>query len=119
MLILVILFINPGCYILPFSGAVEKETTAKVRDEIKFRHLDNMGRCKVGLEVYFNDDVGCSMGRRKRGQHSTTVSVNLGVVSVSYTYTSSSEDKDKDKSESSSSSSGSSSGSSGGGFWRK
>ena len=40
----------------------------KVREEMKFRHVNNAGRCKMGLEVYFPEDVGCDVRRRKRDE---------------------------------------------------
>ena len=38
----------------------------KVKEEMKYRHLDNVGLCKMGLEVYFPEDLGCDVRRRKR-----------------------------------------------------
>ena len=38
----------------------------QVGEEMKFRHVDNEGRCKMGLEVYFPEDLGCDARRRKR-----------------------------------------------------
>jgi len=38
----------------------------KVREEMKFRHLNNAGLCKMGLDVYFPEGLGCDMRRRKR-----------------------------------------------------
>lgn len=39
---------------------------SKVRKEVKYRHLDNAGLCKMGLKVAFSDSVGCELRRRKR-----------------------------------------------------
>lgn len=39
---------------------------SKVRKEVKYRHLDNAGLCKMGVKVGFKDSLGCELRRRKR-----------------------------------------------------
>lgn len=38
----------------------------KVKEEMKFRHLNNAGRCKMGLEIHFPEGLGCDVQRGKR-----------------------------------------------------
>ena len=52
------------------SGVIVKQMSIDVVEEMKYRHVDNEGRCKMGLEVYFPEDVGCDVRRRKRGVRS-------------------------------------------------
>ena len=45
----------------------------KLRKEMKFRPLNNAGlQCKIGLEVNFQESLGCGMRRRKRQSTTTT-----------------------------------------------
>ncbi|KAL9961814.1 hypothetical protein ACROYT_G030836 [Oculina patagonica] len=49
-------------------GFIENDMPSKMREEVKYRHLNNAGLCKMGVKVGFEDSVGCELRRRKRGQ---------------------------------------------------
>ncbi len=55
-------------------GVIGKGVESKFKKEIKYRHMDNKGQCKVGLEVHFKEEESCypnqkavTKGRKKRG----------------------------------------------------
>ena len=45
--------------------------TIKLSEEIKSRHLYDMGQCKVGLEVRFGADDGCHDNQKDHFMQST------------------------------------------------
>lgn len=59
-------------YFSTLIGVLGNDAENTFKKEVKFRHLDNMGMCRVGLEVHFKDQSGgCSTdqtvsGRRKK-----------------------------------------------------
>lgn len=60
-------------YFSTLIGVLGNDVENTFKKEVKFRHLDNMGMCRVGLEVHFKDQSGsCSANqkvsrRRKKG----------------------------------------------------
>lgn len=53
----------------------------KVRKQMKFRHQNNAGRCKIGLEVDFKDGLGCNMRQRTR-RHGGHVIIIIIIIVV-------------------------------------
>lgn len=53
-------------------GVLGRDEENTFKKEVKFRHLDNMGMCRAGLEVHFKESQGCSAGQsvsRRRKRH--------------------------------------------------
>lgn len=43
----------------PSPGVLGKDAQNTFKKEVKFRHLDNMGMCRVGLEIHFKASQSC------------------------------------------------------------
>lgn len=54
----------------------------KLRKEIKLRHLNDARQCKMGLEVDFEDGLGCDMKHEKRHQDDVYVFIIGDVVII-------------------------------------
>lgn len=53
----------------------------KMREEIKFRDLNNAALCKMSLQVVFKERLGCNKRRRKRLEPVATALV-LALVAI-------------------------------------
>lgn len=39
--------------------------STRLKKEVKYRHLNSHGWCKMGLEIDFKEGAGCDMGHNK------------------------------------------------------
>ena len=44
----------------PSQGVLGKDAENTFKKEVKFRHLDNMGMCRVGMEIHFKASQTCN-----------------------------------------------------------
>jgi len=45
-------------------GVLGKDEQNTFKKEVKFRHLNNMGMCRVGMEIHFKESEGCSADKK-------------------------------------------------------